>query len=132
MTAENRADRAVEIFLANLLIQIAASIKTDPSFRPEIVYDLNNPNSVILLVRCAMRDLEILGQKTAKPRQNSELITTRSTQKPEVGFQAHTEALYRSAERRVITYMPDDGVHFIDDAELEPIRRVFALIGRQE
>jgi len=135
MSGENRADRAVENFLANLLIQICASIKTNPAFRPDIVYDLNNPNSVILLVGDAMRELRMLGPKTVTPRQNSEHVTTHkpgSARKPKVSFQTQTEILCRSAEQRINSYVPDNGIHFIDDAELEPIRRVFALIGGQE
>jgi hypothetical protein len=134
MSGENRADRAVETLLANLLIEISVSIKTDPAFRPDIVYDLNNPNSVILLVGDAMRELRMLGPKTATRRQNSEHVTTHepgSAWEPEVSFQNQAKVLYRSAEQRIISYVPDNGIHFIDDGELEPIRRVFALFGRR-
>ena len=132
MNAVTQVDRAVETFLANLLIQIGASIMTDFAFRSDIVYDLNNPNSVILLIRDAMRELKMLGQKTANHRQNSEHVAMGIVRKPLVSFQTHTEILCRSAEQQVITYVPENGIHFIDDVELDPIRRVFALIGGQE
>ena len=129
MSGENRADRAVETFLANLLIEISVSIKTDPAFRRDMVYDLNNPNSVILLVRDAMRELRMLEPKTATRRQNSEHVTTHkpgSAREPEVSFQNQAKVLYRSAEQRIHLQIHKlhEGAYFIDDSELDDVRKM--------
>src|SRR5579864_782282 len=129
-----KVDRAVETVLANLLIEISKSIKADPEFRPDINYDVQNPASVVLLVKDGIRELKKLGPMAAIRLQHSEHVATLkpgSARKPKVSFQIQTEILCRSAEQRIISYMPDNGVHFIDDAELEPIRRVFPLVGGQ-
>jgi hypothetical protein len=133
MSGENRADRAVETFLANLLIQICASIKTDQAFRPDINYDLQNPASIILLVEDAIRELKRSSNKPEKLVRGSKHASTRkkpvsvgAAQKPKVSFQTQTEILCRSAEQRVHLQIHKlhEGAYFIDDSELDDVRKL--------
>ena len=130
MNAGTQAGRTVETFLANLLIQIGASIKTDTAFRPDINYDLQNRASVILLVEDAIRELKMLDQKTANPGQDSERVATlkpESAQKPKVSFEVHSEVLCKSAVREQVhlrIYKQQEGTYFIEDEELNAVRKL--------
>jgi hypothetical protein len=126
--------QAIQTFLENLLVGIACAVERD---RQSIEYDLGNTDSVVILVRAAIKEIEETCRKPFKkskrqryavPIRTSAVLSRRSfTELPGTvwkpgdehdDFTAKANILIKAALAKVGILQPDHGVHVIDDADL--------------